>query len=398
MKIAHLSDTHLGYRGQGIPKYVEHPWKPDIMIRQWEADLMMGLKRAIDAIIERIQPQLVIHTGDLFDSARPTPHSVDFAMGQIKRLSEAGIPTVLVEGVHSYPRDHTRGHVVQLLTHLGRVTVFCTAEGQARIGDVAIHAVPYVAAARGHTPPQSRPGDATHNVLVAHAVADGHYFYKGHRSAADLGVSECAPWYDYIALGHYHRFAQVPGTECAFYSGATAMVTWDDLWPGYTFGVNVIDLGGQAPVVSRELLETRPMHAYGLDDAHGLSAQDVLDLLERQTQAMPPPDAYCQLIVEGMEPHARRELDISDVEALFAGAASLSHSVRSRTQRFEVARAGMADGGRPEDRYTQIVTGMGLEPALQAEVESLGQDFLERATAQISAEDGVDAHEEDGAA
>ena len=58
MKLVHLSDTHLGYRGQGIEKMVEDPWRPGVPIRQREADLMLGLIRAVDRILSSRIPML----------------------------------------------------------------------------------------------------------------------------------------------------------------------------------------------------------------------------------------------------------------------------------------------------------------------------------------------------
>src|SRR5260370_16558509 len=92
MKLVHLSDTHLGYRGQGIEKMVDDPWRPGVPIRQREADLMLGLIRAVDRILEQPHPDVVLHSGNLFDTARPTAHLLDFAMTQLRRLAEAGIP------------------------------------------------------------------------------------------------------------------------------------------------------------------------------------------------------------------------------------------------------------------------------------------------------------------
>ena len=72
MKLVHLSDTHLGYRGQGIEKMVDDPWRPVVPIRQREADLMLGLIRAVDRILEQPHPDVVLHSGNLFDTARNT--------------------------------------------------------------------------------------------------------------------------------------------------------------------------------------------------------------------------------------------------------------------------------------------------------------------------------------
>ena len=55
------------------------------MIGAREYDIMAAFEQAISRLVERA-PDLVLHTGDLFDSARPAPHVLDFAMRQVKRL------------------------------------------------------------------------------------------------------------------------------------------------------------------------------------------------------------------------------------------------------------------------------------------------------------------------
>ncbi|MDP9310491.1 MAG: metallophosphoesterase [Chloroflexota bacterium] len=91
MKIVHISDTHLGYMGQGLGKIVSVPWLPNVLVRQQAADIIAAFTTAVDRIITIIQPELVIHSGDVFDTARPTAYIVDLAMTQFRRLSDAGI-------------------------------------------------------------------------------------------------------------------------------------------------------------------------------------------------------------------------------------------------------------------------------------------------------------------
>ena len=59
MKFAHLADTHLGYRQFGLLEREKDFYKID---------------KIIDKIIEKVQ--FLIHSGDLFDSARPSPSAL----------------------------------------------------------------------------------------------------------------------------------------------------------------------------------------------------------------------------------------------------------------------------------------------------------------------------------
>ncbi len=246
---------------------------------------------------------------------------LDLTMTQLRRLSDAGIQTIIIEGNHSYPRDRSYGSILKLLSHVPRVTVVCDEVACIRFGTVLLHAVPHRAALHGSGPVLEDIDPAASNVLIAHGVADGDIFFHAGRAAVDLPIQEIADWFAYIALGHCHRFAQVPGTRHAFYAGSLAMVTWRDFRPWHSFGFNVVTIAGGEVQVHRELLPTRPMGPYGLDDARGLSPAEVLTHLGRQAAALPPDDAYCHVLVDGLDPLARRELAHRDVEEIFATAA-----------------------------------------------------------------------------
>lgn len=70
MKFAHLADTHLGYRQFGL--------------LEREKDFYEVFDKIIDKIIEE-KVDFVIHSGDLFDSARPSPSALlAFQKGLLK--------------------------------------------------------------------------------------------------------------------------------------------------------------------------------------------------------------------------------------------------------------------------------------------------------------------------
>jgi DNA repair exonuclease SbcCD nuclease subunit len=387
MKIVHLSDTHLGYAGQGPQRLVEAPGQPGVLIRRQAADILEAFVAAIDMIITNICPDLVIHSGDVFDNARPTPQTLDFAMRQLKRLSDAGIPVVLIEGNHSYPRDRTHGSVLRLMSYLPGVSIVCDSVEQLGFGNVQIHALPHRAVIAGYGPEIDALDRSAMNVLIAHGVADGVDFFRSGRPAADVAVRDLAYRYTYIALGHCHRFTQVAETRCAFYSGSLAMVTWRDFRPGHQFGINIVTINDAGIIVTRALLPTRAMQPYGLDDARDLAPHEVLELLNRQVAAIPPDNAYCQVIVEGLDPLTRRTLAMRDVEELFERADGTFISLRAREQRWEVLREGIANGGDPFTRFTRLASQLEVDATVIADVQVLGHNLLSQALSQIDADD-----------
>ena len=347
---------------------------------------MNGFRQAIDRIIDRVRPDAVLHSGDLFDHSHPTPHAIDFAMRQIRRLGEANIPLVVVEGDHSAPRIAGQGQVLRLLLHLPHIHVVCGDYAQVEIGDLAIHVVPHRAAARGFEFDPKHLDVRKANILLSHAVADGLPYYQTKRYAAPLAVRDVAGLFDYVALGHCHRYCQVKNTNRAFYSGTTAMVAQADFQPGSSFGFNVVKLGATVPVVSRELLSTRPMHSYGLHDARGLSSQDVLTFLQRQTEAVSPKDAYCQVNLDGLEPLARRELSVQEVSSLFQGHSSLQVHLHVRGLTQEEVTNTLQESS-PVARFQRLAQGLEGTEQFKEEVRSHGISILREAQTLLNSED-----------
>lgn len=101
MRLVHLSDTHLGYSAY-------NKTDPDTSLNQREVDVYSAFNEIIEYIL-KTKPDLVIHSGDLFDSVRPSNRAIHEAFRQLVRLSRAKIPTVIISGNHSTPRHKATG-------------------------------------------------------------------------------------------------------------------------------------------------------------------------------------------------------------------------------------------------------------------------------------------------
>ena len=99
MKLLHTSDWHLGAKLGRIDRRNDH-----------EAAL-----RGLLALAEERRPDLILHTGDLFDASRPPYEAMELGVQALKRLA-ALAPTVVLCGNHDSPAlfrviDHLAGAV-----------------------------------------------------------------------------------------------------------------------------------------------------------------------------------------------------------------------------------------------------------------------------------------------
>jgi len=70
-------------------------------------DVQDAYGRAVDAILER-DVDVVIHSGDVFDSVRPATHVIIGFLKQTARITaRAGIPYLVAAGNHETPRLRT---------------------------------------------------------------------------------------------------------------------------------------------------------------------------------------------------------------------------------------------------------------------------------------------------
>lgn len=388
MKIVHFSDTHLGHIGQSIQNQVEDPFHPGTQLAQHAVDILVAFRQAVDLIVDQVRPDVVIHSGDLFDSARPQMSVLDVAMQQFRRILEADIPLLIIEGNQSYPRDRSMGHALQLLKYLPGLRVVCDDYEVVRFPGLplAIHALPHAALANNVVPNSGRIVADEANMLVVHGVADSVPFYTRARTAPSIFLAPCEGWFDYIALGHYHHFCQANLRRRAFYSGATAMITWEDFDPSRPFGLNVVEPTGNDPIVKTVSIPGRSMHAYGLDDASGYSAQEILTMLGRQVEISPADGAYCWAHIGAIEPLARKDLDAREIEAMFAPAAGLKLALEIGDLPLARTQNAQREGGTPTERFDQLSLNGDGDESFRDEVRSLGQRLLDMAADAVAEE------------
>ncbi|MEO0151568.1 MAG: DNA repair exonuclease, partial [candidate division WOR-3 bacterium] len=86
MKILHFSDTHLGAKRYGLNESYN------------------DFNKAFDEVIkyiDELKPDIVIHSGDLFDKSKPTPLTLREAFSKIIKVSKQ-VPFLIIPGNHDF--------------------------------------------------------------------------------------------------------------------------------------------------------------------------------------------------------------------------------------------------------------------------------------------------------
>jgi DNA repair exonuclease SbcCD nuclease subunit len=275
MRLLHFSDTHLGFAESGRVD-------PETGVNVREQDVYAAFAAVIDAALAS-KPDLVIHAGDVFHSARPSNRAIVTALLGFQRLSSAGIPVVVVAGNHSVPRVAASGSIFDawrvlpgiFSAHSGRYEVF-------EIGDAAVHCVPHVPTedAFREALDAVRPREGKRfNVLVMHAgvqEADGRFSLSEFNAVTlPSGTIHHVGDFDYVALGHYHRHLEVAPRVC--YSGSTERLHASEA--GYAKGFVEVDLAARKTVFRR--LSPREIAVLPALPCRGRTLPEILEALRK---------------------------------------------------------------------------------------------------------------------
>jgi predicted phosphodiesterase len=306
LRIAHFSDTHLGYRAYSKVH-------PESGRNQRTVDVEHAFEQVISSIL-RQKPDVVIHSGDVFHHSRPSWHAIRHFVRQMRRLEAAGIPTLVIAGNHDTPRLRTDGSVYSVLElALPDIRFVCEYELVTETElfekfNLRVQALPH-GALTNDDPPLTRVVTGKRNILVSHGVVPGAMPENAHGEPGErfLETSLLDPTFDYIALGHYHVHSQA--RTRAWYSGSTERYGFGDIdaTPGYA----MVELGepDSMPTVTHVPIETRPMLALKPVYPSSASARDVADRVLGELQKLQQPEAMVSVALRDFDRPARREIE-----------------------------------------------------------------------------------------
>ena len=257
MKIVHTSDWHVGRRWKGIQRL----------------DEMEAVLDHLAEFIEREEVDLVLHTGDIFDSRNPPAEAEHLVNRFFVRVGRAGSHMVVIAGNHDDPQQLDARALLAVYAGvqiLGRPR--SARQGgyrvvETRCGDKAIVGALPFASAGAWVSALDLAGDEASarskyarmfqravqnlsqpfqkdavNLLMAHTHLEGAVFGESERrvhvgedwAATPQTLPTSA---SYIALGHIHKPQKVAGTLPAYYAGSPLQMDFGEVGQEKTFVV-----------------------------------------------------------------------------------------------------------------------------------------------------------------
>ena len=272
MKIVHTSDWHIGRRWKGIQR-----------LDEMEAGL-----ESLAAFIENQSIDLVLHTGDVFESRNPPAEAEQLVNRFLVRIGRTGTHMLVIAGNHD---DPLRLDARSLLTELVNVQIIGRPRPASRGGTrtlvtrqgekAVVAALPFASPgawvsaldiageeARARNQYARMFGLAVKdlcgafrrdavNVLMAHTHLEGALFGDSERRvhiAEDWAASpkSLPATASYIALGHIHKPQRIAGPVPAYYAGSLLQMDFGEAGEEKTFVVVTASPGKPAKAVDIE--------------------------------------------------------------------------------------------------------------------------------------------------
>lgn len=251
VRVMHFADTHFGVELYGK---LDPDTGMNTRLKDFKLSLLSAIDLALDAGVE-----LAVFAGDAYKTRDPRQTDQREFADCIRRLTQAGVPVIMIAGNHDMPAIRGRANAVEIYRTLGVTNVHVLNKPELRVvetkaGAVRVAAMPYLikgySVARdeflGKTLDETRllledkygdyladlaeqvreANDGLPTILIGHFWASGaklSSWQSGYFNLTEPQVPVAAlkdPAFDYVALGHIHKFqdlnkgAQPPVVYC----------------------------------------------------------------------------------------------------------------------------------------------------------------------------------------
>lgn len=246
VRILHLADLHLGASFPSLGDRGEERTR----------DVLAAFQRAVEFAASAEKPvDMTVVAGDLFDTHDPSDGLVFEVESALERLTRAGIPVLLAPGTHDacgYRRSVYRRMRLPEGAHLFLTPTFEPGPRHTIRGEtVQTYGVSFDAAVCPRPLAELRPDDlADYHVGVAHGMLLDSPTWKARPQDLPITRNEIgACGLHYLALGHFHNFAEVREGKCvAVYPGTLEGRKFGENGPRYLV---VATLGREAVSIER---------------------------------------------------------------------------------------------------------------------------------------------------
>jgi len=263
VRVAHISDSHLGC---SLFQLVER-----------REDSRQCLKKAVDMAM-RHSPDILVHTGDLFDSPFPSWDDASFTLELFKDLQEK-VETILIQGNHDLPYGYRRAQSpVLAIENAGFITstgtnTYSHAKREYDGETVHLHMISWTRPRELMKTISSIPPSDETALLFAHDIPSPRDQVPAH--------------FDYVGFGHSHNF-WLDEESGIGRPGSTCVVDWRREQGGKKKLI-VVDVGSTGNEYQTETLNDVREFKYitGLNIT-GMGAEEAEETMRNRLESLAP--------------------------------------------------------------------------------------------------------------
>jgi len=304
----HVADLHLGYAQYNLDVRRE--------------DFEKAFQEVVEKTIE-LKPDFMIIAGDMFHQARPSNVTLETTITSFRRLRDAGIPVLAVDGGHDSAPNIVTGTILNPLDSAGLIYYLPRHEGAYwRNESCYVYGVPNFRTKR-RTAEQlpifleqnkPSPDPSTFNIFLFHMALDLPYVTPPYIEA-EASPELMPDGFNYFAGGHVHQ----PSINkfkngLLVYSGCTETVNFDDArFDKGFYHVEVNEKG--VPKLNRIKLETPRRFVVLEPDYTGMLPAKITESAVNLVEENDVEGAVIVLLLKGELPAEanRAEVDLAQI-------------------------------------------------------------------------------------
>jgi exonuclease SbcD len=304
----HVADLHLGYAQYNLDARRE--------------DFENAFREVVDKALD-LKPDFMIIAGDLFNQARPSNVTLETTITNFRRLRDAGVPVLTVDGGHDSAPNIVTGTILNPLDRAGLIHYLPRHEGASwRNESCYVYGVPNFRT-KTRTAEQlplffeqnkPEPNPDLFNVFLFHMALDLPYITPPHIEA-EASPEIMPDGFNYFAGGHVHK----PSINkfkngLLVYSGCTETVNYDDAKIKKGFYHVKVDENG-VPEINRINLETTRKFIVLEPDFSGMLPPKITESAINLVKKNDEEGAIIVLVLKGELPAEanRAEVDLSQI-------------------------------------------------------------------------------------
>jgi len=314
----HVSDLHLGYSQYGLE------------VRRQDFDDVFA--ELVNKVLE-LRPDFLIIAGDIFHNPRPTNITLENTIRSFKRLKDAKIPVLTVDGSHDSSPNTITGTILYpldsagLIYHLPRHSGACWRQQDC----CYVYGIPNY-----HTRNKTRdalpkfmlenpptPAEDVYNIFVLHGAIDLPGV-KPPYIEAELSPEMLPSGFQYYAAGHIHeRFNAKFKDGYLFYSGCTETVSYDEARYPKSFNYVQVHETGESKIEQIDLSSPRRFIILDENNFSNTPPTKITDTVTQMVKDVDTDDAVIVPVLKGTLPTETSRFDVDIAKICAAGEKAL---------------------------------------------------------------------------